>query len=119
MTEINSAREVLKTTCKKLLSHANVVATGIGYKVSAGQKTSTLSIICSVTQKPPVTRLSERDKVPASMDGIPTDIVLTGPLWAQANADAHRLKLRRIFGQKVRSAGIKNPARWRGFSVRL
>ena len=91
MTEINSAREVLKTTCKKLLSHANVVATGIGYKVSAGQKTSTLSIICSVTQKPPVTRLAERDKVPASMDGIPTDIVLSGPLWAQAtHTDRHR-----------------------------
>jgi hypothetical protein len=90
-TDINSAREILKTTSKQLLSRANVVATGIGYKVTAGQKTQTLSIVCSVAEKPPVSRLDERDKVPATMDGIPTDIVLTGPLWAQATrTDRHR-----------------------------
>ncbi|MEE8388711.1 MAG: hypothetical protein V3R65_09060 [Acidiferrobacterales bacterium] len=90
-TEINSAREILKSTCKQLLSRANVVATGIGYKVTAGRKTPTLSIICSVTEKPPAFRLAERDKVPASMDGIPTDILLTGPLWAQTTrSDRHR-----------------------------
>ena len=80
MTEINSAREVLKTACKKLLSRANVVATGIGYKVTAGRKTTELSIVCSVTEKPPVVRLAEHDKIPAILDGIPTDVILTGPL---------------------------------------
>lgn len=90
-TEIDSAREILKSTCKQLLSRANVVATGIGYKVTAGQKSPTLSIICSVTEKPPASRLAERDKVPPSMDGIPTDIALTGPLRAQATrTDRHR-----------------------------
>lgn len=90
-TEINSAREILKANCKQLLSRANVVATGIGYKVTAGKKTSTLCIVCSVTEKPPVSRLAERDRVPTSMDGISTDIVLTGPLLAQAtHTDRHR-----------------------------
>ena len=90
-TEFDSAREVLKSTCKQLLSRANVVATGIGYKITAGEKTPTFSIICSVAEKPPASRLAERDKVPESMDGIPTDILLTGPLWAQAaRTDRHR-----------------------------
>lgn len=84
-TEINSVRELLKTTSKQLLSRGNVVATGIGYKVTAGQKTPTLSIVCSVTEKPPLSRLAERDKVPASLDGIPTDVVLTGPIRAQVS----------------------------------
>lgn len=83
-TDINSVRQVLKTSCPQLLSRANVIATGIGYKITAGEKTSTLSIVCSVTEKPPLSRLAEQDKVPANMDGIPTDIVLTGPIRAQA-----------------------------------
>lgn len=90
-TELDSARDILKTTCPQLLSRTNVVATGIGYKVTAGEKTPTLSIVCSVTEKPPVSRLAQRDRVPASMDGIPTDIVLTGPIRAQATrTDRHR-----------------------------
>lgn len=90
-TEFDSIRDILRATCPQLLSRANVVATGIGYKVSAGEKTPTLSIVCSVTEKPPVSRLAQRDRVPASMDGIPTDVVLTGPIWAQvARTDRHR-----------------------------
>jgi hypothetical protein len=83
-TDINSVRQVLKASCPQLLSRANVVATGIGYKITAGEKMPTLSIVCSVTEKPPLSRLAERDKVPANMDGIPTDIILTGPIRAQA-----------------------------------
>ncbi len=90
-TEVSAAREILKTTRQHLLSRTNVVATGVGYKVTGGQRTTTVSIICSVVTKPPASRLADRDKVPAALDGIPTDIVLTGPLWAQAaRTDRHR-----------------------------
>jgi hypothetical protein len=90
-TEFDSARAILKTACPRLLSCANVVATGIGYKVTAGKQTPSLSIICSVVEKPPVSRLSQRDIVPQTMDGIPTDVVLTGPLRAQsAHTERHR-----------------------------
>jgi hypothetical protein len=80
--EVTAARDILKTTCHHLLSRANVVATGIGYKITDGKKTSTLSIVCSVTEKPPAVRLAERDRVPATLDGLPTDVVLTGPIRA-------------------------------------
>ena len=49
--ELSTVRETLKQNRDHLLARANVIATGVGYKISAGQKTSDLSIVCSVTQK--------------------------------------------------------------------
>lgn len=89
--EVTAIRDVLNTACHQLLSRANVVATGIGYKTTRGKKTSTLSIVCSVTGKVPRARLVDRDRVPATMDGIATDVVLTGPIRAlQSHTDRHR-----------------------------
>ena len=49
--ELSTVRETLKKNRDQLLTRANVVATGVGYKIREGQKTSTLSIVCSVIQK--------------------------------------------------------------------
>jgi hypothetical protein len=76
--ELSTVRETLKKNRDQLLTRANVVATGVGYKISAGQKTSTLSIVCSVTQKLAASQLSSQDMVPATLEGMPTDIVQTG-----------------------------------------
>lgn len=64
------------------MTRKNVVATGIGYKVSAGRKTGQLSIICSVEQKEAVSKLSSSDLLPKAIDGIPTDVVRTGRIRA-------------------------------------
>lgn len=89
--QLFAAKSTLANTRDQLLSRANVVAVGIGYKITGGKKTSTLSIICSVEQKVPVSQLSSKDLVPTTLDGIPTDVVQTGPIRAfQSHTDRHR-----------------------------
>jgi hypothetical protein len=67
-SDIVSTRNILKDARLQLLSRANVVATGTGYKITKGQKTSTLSIVCSVVEKLPSSRLSTQDMVPGTIN---------------------------------------------------
>ena len=71
-------RKVLRNHRSGLLERKNVVATGLGYKVSGGRKTSSLSIVCSVVKKVAASQVSTRDRVPAYVDGVPTDVIETG-----------------------------------------
>ena len=80
--DLEQCRAVLKRRCSDLLSRANVVATGVGYKVSNGQVTETLSIVCSVIQKKDANSLRPEDLIPQSVEGIPTDVVETGEIVA-------------------------------------
>ena len=80
--EITDLKNILRENRYQLLTRANVVATGIGYKFSAGQKTPALSIICSVSQKLPSSKLSAREMIPSSIGGLPTDVVQTGVIRA-------------------------------------
>jgi hypothetical protein len=91
INELPSVTNVLKNNRDQLLARANVVATGIGYKVTSGERTSTLSIICSVTEKVSADLLSNRDRVPAIMEGVPTDVIETGRIRAlQSRTDRIR-----------------------------
>lgn len=74
----------LTSTRESLHARANVVATGIGYKVRDGVKTDELAIVCSVTQKVPVAELAEADLVPPRIDGVVTDVIATGAFRALA-----------------------------------
>lgn len=65
-----------------LMMRRNVVACGIGLKVTNGQVMNTPSIVVSVTQKEPRTALSESDLIPSIIDSIPTDVVVTGRITA-------------------------------------
>lgn len=90
-SDIVSTRNILKDARLRLLTRGNVVATGIGYKITKGQKTSTLSIVCSVVEKLPSSRLSTQDMVPETINGIPTDVVETGHIRAmQSRTDKYR-----------------------------
>ena len=90
-SDIVSTRNILKDARLQLLARANVVATGTGYKITKGQKTSTLSIVCSVVEKLPSSRLSTQDMVPETINGIPTDVVETGHIRAmQSRTDKYR-----------------------------
>jgi hypothetical protein len=80
--ELSSLKGVLRENRYQLLARANVVATGIGYKTSEGKKTSTLSLICSVVQKLPPSKLSAREMIPSTIGGLPTDVVQTGRIRA-------------------------------------
>lgn len=89
--ELSRVRDILRNKRDQLLVRANVVATGVGYKLTGGQKTSTLSIVCSVKDKIAASQLSSQDMVPATLEGTPTDIVQTGIIRAlQSTTDKHR-----------------------------
>jgi hypothetical protein len=89
--ELVTIREVLKRNRNDLMTRANVVATGIGYKYTAGQKTPNLAIICSVAEKLPEAKLPSQDRVPATIDGLPIDVVQTG-IFRSLQAPTDRLR---------------------------
>lgn len=79
---ITTVRSTLRERSIELLGCANVVATGVGYKIVDGKLTDMPSIICSVATKVAASSLSSRDLVPAEIGGVPTDVVATGRLRA-------------------------------------
>ena len=89
--ELGVIRSTLRNYRSQLLDRANVVAAGVGYKTTDGQKSSTLSIVCSVTKKVAASQLSSRDLVPGSLEGTPTDVIETGVIRAlQSPTERHR-----------------------------
>ena len=89
--DIGTFKSALAEHRERLLDKQQVVATGIGFKFSEGGKTEDLSIVCSVMKKEPIGKLSAGDIVPKSLDGVPTDVVETGPIRAlQSPTDRFR-----------------------------
>lgn len=89
--ELGVIKNTLKNYRSQLLDQSNVVAAGVGYKITGGQKTSTLSIVCSVTKKLAASQLSSKDLVPDRLNGTPTDVIETGIIRAlQSPTEKHR-----------------------------
>lgn len=89
--ELGVIKNTLRNYRGQLLDRTNVVAAGIGYKTTGGQRTSSLSIVCSVTKKVAASQLSSRDLVPSSLEGTPTDVIETGVIRAlQSPTEKHR-----------------------------
>jgi hypothetical protein len=78
LPDIDAIRTVLQAERERLFRRANVLATGIGYKVTGGRRTENLAIVCSVQDKLPRADLAARDLIPAELNGMPTDVVETG-----------------------------------------
>lgn len=73
-----------------LLAKQNVVACGVGYKISGEQVTDEPSVVVSVIRKLPVAQLTDQDLVPRDLDGVPTDVIETGVLRAFLANGGHR-----------------------------
>ncbi len=99
---MNVIEQIIKAQTSKalhvaaLLARPNVVACGVGYKVSGGQATEEPSVVVSVVRKLPVAQLSTQDMVPGDLDGVPTDVIETGVLRAFESGDnaEHRARWR-------------------------
>ncbi len=84
-------KEIIKKHSTQILGKANVVAVGVGFKVTGGKRTSTLSIICSVSKKIEADKVEAKDLIPGILDGMPTDVVETGVIKAlQSPTEKHR-----------------------------
>jgi hypothetical protein len=77
--EVKQAKELHK---EKLLQKDLVVGVGTGYKVSRGEQTDELCIVTMVRQKVPKSGLTPESMVPPEIDGVRTDIIEVGDLWA-------------------------------------
>ena len=81
-TNLKDVRRILAEARKELMSKPNVIATGIGYKISGGKQTEELAIICSVDTKKSRQSLLESELVPARIQDVPTDVYPTGVIYA-------------------------------------
>jgi hypothetical protein len=79
---LEDVRKLFPEVRNELMSKPNVVATGIGYKITAGKQTTGLSFICSVDTKKAKTSLVEKEMIPARIGDIPTDVYPTGVIYA-------------------------------------
>lgn len=79
---VAQASLVRATHTPDLLGRRNVVGVGVGYKRSDGVETGELSVVVSVVRKLPPDALALSDLVPETLDGVRTDVVETGSLFA-------------------------------------
>lgn len=76
--ELRRIKKVMESVKEELLSKANVVGVEVGNKFVSGRETDSLSIRVKVKQKLPKSELSQKDLIPAYIDGIVTDVVEVG-----------------------------------------
>jgi hypothetical protein len=89
--DIEAVRVALKAAAPELHVRTHVVATGVGYKVTQGKRTTDLCIVCSVTEKLAAAQLASADQIPPRIAGVPTDVVQTGRIRAlQSRVGRHR-----------------------------
>jgi len=79
---VQHALEVKRRHESDLLRKPNVVAVGVGFRTRAGQPTTEVCIVVSVTRKQPVAQLKRGEAMPASLEGVPLDVVETGVIRA-------------------------------------
>jgi len=79
---VQRAQTVKRRHEAELLRKPNVVAVGVGFRTRGGQPTSEVCIVVSVTAKVPAAQLRRGDLLPASIDGVPIDVVETGAIRA-------------------------------------
>lgn len=79
---LNDARQIYAQAIPELLQRRNVIACGLGYKISEGRRTDKLSFVVSVTHKVPLDELPPQEIVPRTVYGFTTDVVETGPIRA-------------------------------------
>lgn len=76
---------------KVLLKQPNVVAVGVGYKITDEGPTDELAVVVNVQQKLPLAQLKESDLIPRYVDDVKTDVVETGLIRAfSAHQERHR-----------------------------
>lgn len=80
--EVQRAQEVKRRHEAELLRKPNVVAVGIGFRTRGGQPTDEVCIVVSVKTKVPPSRLKRSELLPASIEGVPIDVVETGTIRA-------------------------------------
>lgn len=79
---LRRAMEVKERHVAQLLSKANVLSVGVGFRQRGGRVTDEVVLVVNVTRKLPLDQLRPEDVVPRTIEGIPVDVYETGVLRA-------------------------------------
>lgn len=77
-----SRRATISVSSAVVSAGRNVHAVGIGKKISTGSETPEKCVRIYVVQKLPLSLLSPRDVIPATIDGVLTDVIEAEPAFA-------------------------------------
>ena len=77
-------KEVKKFHEDELMSKANVVGVGIGFRHEGGTRTEKLALVIMVERKLPVSQLAPKDLIPAEIEEVPVDVQEVGSIRPQA-----------------------------------
>jgi hypothetical protein len=81
-TAIELALAMKRQHEQTLLNKANVVATGVGFKIAGNTPTTEPAVIVSVEKKLPLAQLSDAAMVPKMLGNVKTDVIETGRIVA-------------------------------------
>lgn len=77
------ASEVKRAYQQELMSKANVVGVGVGYRTRGGERTDEVALVVMVSQKLPREKLKPEDVLPREIEGIRVDVQEVGWITAQ------------------------------------
>ena len=83
MSEQEKLKRVKEFHKETILAKLNVVGVGTGFKVRGKQTTDELCVVVMVRRKLPEAGLPPSALVPSVIDGLSTDVIQVGDLWAQ------------------------------------
>ena len=85
----------------------NVVGVGVGIKISEGKETDTIAVRFYVERKIAKEALSPKNLLPAEIDGVPTDVIVTGKFRMLGTAEDNKKRRRPV--RPGTSVGFKFP----------
>jgi len=88
MAEFMDVLQVKREYEEDLMAKPNVIGVGTGLKVSEGRETGEVSVVALVTHKQPDSELSNGERVPPMINGVPTDVYETGEVYAMLDRSA-------------------------------
>ena len=109
-------RQVVRAFALRKVQHhhpdpgVNLVGVGIGEKVTAGGRTGVLCVKVLVARKFPKGRIERSDRIPAFVDGVPTDVEAVGypRKFVLENQERHRPVLGGVSGSpSFEDAGVR------------
>ena len=80
---VQRALEVKRRHEKELMRKPNVVAVGVGFRLRGGVRSDEVCIVVSVKHKVAANQLKRGEAIPASLEGVPVDVVETGEIVAR------------------------------------
>ena len=78
----DSIRQVRRRYQEELMSKANVVGVGIGFRQRGGERTGEPALVVLVRRKLPPDQIAPQDMIPTYLEGVPVDVQEVGDLRA-------------------------------------